>query len=186
MSAWCWFQNGDLWQNLSPRPRHPHPYRSLCNCFSISRKEFSGYFGFLIFSHWKRQLHCEGSTELALKGRDEGDPLIHAKVSFGQALLLASLGLSRTIKFTRIRDQPHLFLSVPIPWSPCNELILFCGKKIRHQKIPLDMSKGRPPLDIRNVTCQWSFQRGSGQFSTLQKPPVFVDVNCVSKTTITM
>ena len=61
------------------------------------------------FFPWTRQFHfhCKESMDLALEGRDEGDPLSVWKWPLDRVYVLASLGLSRSIKFRRIRDHPH-------------------------------------------------------------------------------
>ena len=62
-------------------------------------------------------LQCKGSIGSTPEGRDEGDLLVCVgKWAVGRAYILASLGLSRSIKFQRIRDHPRNSPSAPSPW----------------------------------------------------------------------
>jgi len=55
------------------------------------------------------------SGDLVLEGTDECDPICEGKWGFGTVYVLASLRLSRSIKFSRISDHPRFFPLAPSP-----------------------------------------------------------------------
>ena len=94
--------------------------------------------------------------DLALEGRDKGDPVSirTLKWSLGRTYVPAIFGLSRSIKFRWMRDQPRLFPPAPSPWIPGSKIVRVQGKKIRNPNNSLEQRQvglWSPPLDIRNL-----------------------------------
>jgi len=91
---------------------------------------------------WTRTIALQG---IGTEEEKRGWSLIRAKVRFWLGLQLASLGLSHNIKFARRRDHLRLFPQVPIPWSPCSEIVLSREKKRKSKKFPWTCPKQALP-----------------------------------------
>jgi len=94
-----------------------------------------------------------------IKSRDNGDPWCVRTwaAKFGQSPLLARLGLSRSIKFGRIRDHHHLSFILPIPWSSCSEIVRVKSRESKRKNActcPEDPRSWSRPITHIRLSCK--------------------------------